>query len=161
MAFDVFLRLDGIQGESLDAQHRNEIDVLSFAFGAARPGHTIGSGSGAGTGKPDFQDLTFVMRTNKASPTLLQRTADGKHVPSGTLTVRKAGEKQQDYMIIKLSNVLVTSHQTSASTGDDLPVEEVSLRFSKIDYEYKLTDAKGGVGGSFKMSWDLKTNKGG
>ena len=49
-AFDYFLRLDGIPGESVDAKHKGEIDVLSWSWGeiAADAGAAPGGGAGAG-----------------------------------------------------------------------------------------------------------------
>lgn len=37
MALDMFLKIDGIPGESTDARHRDEIDVLSYNWGESQP----------------------------------------------------------------------------------------------------------------------------
>ena len=56
MASDYLLKLEGIKGESLDAKHKDEIEIESFSWGATQPG-TFASGGG-GAGKVSFQVST-------------------------------------------------------------------------------------------------------
>src|SRR4051794_13400535 len=100
MAFDAFLKLEGIPGESLDKQYTEWIEVESFSWGVAQV--TTGGGAssatgGAGAGKAAFQDLHFVTNFSKASPELFKRCATGEHIKTGVLAVRKAGEKPLDF----------------------------------------------------------------
>ena len=99
MATDYFLKLDGIKGESKDAKHKDEIDLLSFSWGATQSG-TAATAGGGGAGKVSFQDFHFVMKMNKASPLLLQAVATGKHIKQADLVARKAGGTQQEYLKI-------------------------------------------------------------
>lgn len=160
MAVDYFLKLDGVKGESKKDGHKDEIDVLSWNWGESQTG-TSAEGGGGGAGKVSMNDFTFSMRTSKASSKLLLFCANGKHIPSGLLTCRKAGEKQQEYLKIKFSDLLVSSFHTGGHEGQEIPVDSISLNFSKIEYEYKEQDAKGNLGGAIKAHWDLKTGKGG
>src|ERR1051326_5587030 len=103
-AVDYFLTLDGIDGESADAKHKNEIDILSWSWGEEQTGHGhIATGSGAG--KVAMQDFHFVMHVNKASPKLMLACASGQHIKKGELTVRKAGGDQQEYYKWTFSDV--------------------------------------------------------
>ena len=95
-AVDYFLKIDGIQGESEDAKHPKEIQVLSFSFGASQAG-TFAFGGGGGSGKVQMQDFHFMMNVNKASPKLLLACANGQHIPRRSSSARKAGKDQQDY----------------------------------------------------------------
>ena len=90
MAFDCFLKLDGIEGESHDSKHKNEIDVQSWSWGQSQTG-THGSGGGGGAGKVSMQDFHFVMGVNKSSPKLMLACATGEHIKKAVLTCRKAG----------------------------------------------------------------------
>jgi type VI secretion system secreted protein Hcp len=101
------------------------------------------------------------MRVNKASPKLLLSCANGAHIKSALLTCRKAGKEQQEYLKIKFSDLLVSSFQTGGSQGDVVPVDSISINFSKIEYEYYPQDEKGGLGSKIPVHWDLKLNKGG
>lgn len=156
---DYFLKIDGIPGESTDAKHKNEIDVLSFSFGESQTG-TFAFGGGGGSGKVQMQDFHFVMNINKASPKLFLACATGEHIKSAILTARKAGKEQQEYLKVTMSDLLVSSFQTNGSGGSDpLPMESIALNFSEIEIEYKDQTAQGGLGGSTKAKYSLKENK--
>ena len=159
MAVDYFLKLATIQGESKDSKHANEIDVLSWSWGETQTG-THAGGGGGGAGKVSMQDFHFVMKTNKASPKLLLACANGEHIDEGTLTCRKAGTEQQEFMKIKFRDLLVSSFQTGGSTsGDEIPMDQISLNYSKIEYSYCEQDAKGGLQGPIMAGYDLKLMK--
>jgi type VI secretion system secreted protein Hcp len=155
---DYFLKIDGIEGESLDSKHKNEIDLMSWSWGETNSGsHAYGGGGGAG--KVVMQDFSFAMHINKASPKLLLACAGGDHIASALLTCRKAGKEQQEYLKIKFSDLLVSSFQTGGSGGEVVPVDQISLNFAKIEYEYCPQNEKGGLGTKIPVGWDLKLNK--
>jgi type VI secretion system secreted protein Hcp len=156
MAVDFFLKIDGIEGESKDSKHTNEIDVLSWSFGATQAG-SMSFGGGGGSGKVSMQDFTFTMRMCKATPKLLQHCASGKHITSALLTARKAGEQQQEYMKIKFTDLLVSSYQTGG--GGEEPLESISLNFAKIEFEYREQKKDGTLDGPIPAGWDLKKNE--
>jgi type VI secretion system secreted protein Hcp len=136
MAFDAFLKIDGIDGESADKTHPNEIEILSYSWGVENTA-SAGSGGGGGTGKASFQDMSFTSSLSKAGPALMVACAGGRHLPSALLTLRKAGDKGLEFLKIKLSDCLVSSYQEGGSARDgDLPTDEFSLAFQKIDVMY-------------------------
>jgi type VI secretion system secreted protein Hcp len=137
----MFLKLDGVSGESTDSKHKNEIEVLSFSWGAAQPATEDPRGAGGGTGKVVFQDMHFVHMFDKATPSLMLACATGKHIPSGILSVRKAGKDQQEYLKIKLTDCIISSFQTGGS-GHSNPSEQFSLNFASIAVTYKGTTAE-------------------
>src|SRR5688572_26431593 len=158
-AADYFIKFDGIKGESADAKHKDEIDIESWSWGATQSG-SAGRGGGAGAGKVSMQDFHFVMKLNRASPSLMQACATGKHIKMATLTGRKAGKGQQDYLSFKFHEVLVSSYQTGGSEHSaDMPTDAVSFNFAKIEVEYRVQKPDGtyAPGGQFK--YDLKANK--
>src|SRR5687767_13226779 len=158
MASDIFAKIGDIKGESTDDKHKDEIDVLSYSWGATQTG-TLAVGGGGGAGKVQFNDFNFTQKVNKASPSLFLACASGQHIKEATITVRKAGKTQQEYLIIKMNDVLVSSYQSGGSSGDDLPTESVSMAFAKVELTYKEQKADGGSGQSFTAGWDLKANK--
>jgi type VI secretion system secreted protein Hcp len=157
MAFDYFLRIDGIAGESNDDKHKGEIDVDSFSWGESHPpGQSHGGGSGAG--KVQMEDLHVTARTSKASPQLLLACAAGTHVKSAVLTGRRAGGKgETEFLTFSLSDVLVRSYQI-AGTEAEPPRDAVSLSFAKIEVEYKEQKADGSLGASTRVGWDVVKN---
>lgn len=160
MAVDYFLKIKGIEGESADKKHKNEIDVLSWSWSESQQG-THGGGGGGGAGKVNMNDFSFTMTVGKASPKLLLACANGEHIDEATLTCRKAGKEQQEYLKITFKDLLVSSFQTGGSAGDVVPVDSISLNFSKIEYSYAPQDAKGALGTPIPVHWDVKTNTGG
>jgi type VI secretion system secreted protein Hcp len=159
MAIDYFLKIDGISGESLDSKHKGEIDVESWSWGEANPTPPSGAGGGGGAGKVQMQDFNFTTKFSKASPSLMLACASGKHLKSAVLTARKAGKGQQEFLTFSLSDVLVSAYQTGGAEGDVVPADAVSLRFSKIQVEYKQQNPDGSLGSSIKAGWDVKQNK--
>jgi type VI secretion system secreted protein Hcp len=157
MAADIFLKIEGIAGESIDSKHKGEIEVESFSWGVSQAG-TLATGGGSGTGKAQFQDFQFNTGASKASPGLFKACATGVHLKEAVLTVRKSGESPLDYYHIKLSDVLVSSYQSSGSNGTN-PMESLSLGFAKIEFSFTTQSADGKPGETFTAGWDLKANK--
>ena len=119
-AVDYFIKFDGIKGESADAKHKDEIDVESWSWGETHAGAGP-SGGGGGAGKVSMQDFHFVMSLNRASLGLMKACATGQHIKTATLSARKAGKGQQEYLTFKFQDVLVSSIQTSGSEDDVRP----------------------------------------
>jgi type VI secretion system secreted protein Hcp len=158
-AVDYFIKFDGIKGESADAKHKDEIDVESWSWGETHVG-AAASGGGGGAGKVSMQDFHFVMRLNRASPGLMKACATGQHIKTATLSARKAGKGQLDYLTFKFHDVLVSSIQTGGSEDTDvLPTDQVSFNFAKLEVEYKPEKADGSLGLAVQFRYDLKANK--
>ena len=157
-AFDYFLKIDGITGESADAKHKDEIDVLSWSWGETHP-TAPAPGGGGGTGKVAMGDLHVGANLSKAGPQLMLACASGKHLKSAVLTGRRGkGKGQAEFLTFSLSDVLVSAYQTGGTTAEP-PLDSISLRFSKIEMTYKQQSAKGGPGATTRAGWDRKTNK--
>ena len=159
MAADMFLKLDGIDGESTDDSHVKWIEVESFSWGVTQSG-TLAFGGGGGAGKAQFQDFHFVTNTSKASPLLFKSCATGEHIKEATLTVRKSGgDRPQDYLHIKMNDVLISSYQTGGSQGGGTPTDQASLNFAKIEFSYQPQKPDGSLDSAVLAKWDLKLNK--
>ena len=158
MASDIFAKIGDIKGESADAKHKDEIEVLSFSWGVTNAA-TIGAGGGAGAGKATFQDLSFVHTIDKASPLLLKACATGAHLKEATITHRKAGKGQQEYLIIKMNDVIITG-VVHGGSGEGSS-ETVSLAFAKVDFEYKPQKLDGTLDAGIHFKFDIKANKAG
>ena len=156
-AVDYFLEIEGIQGESTDAKHKGAIDLDSFDWGEANRS-TPAAGGGGGAGKVEMQDLRVVMETSKASPVLLLACATGQHFKQAVLTVRKAGRNQAEFLVFKLTDVLVTSYEIAGHT-EAVPADQVSFGFAKIEVEYRPQKPDGSLGAAVKAGWDVKANK--
>jgi len=157
MASDIFAKIGDIKGESLDAKHKDEVEVLSWSWGASRAAGPT-AGSGAAAGKASFNDFVITHRIDKASPLLFKACATGEHIKEATITVRKAGSKaQQEYLIVKMSDVVVSNVDQSGSDAGS--AETVSLVFAKVEYEYKPQKADGSLDAGVFFKFDVKNSK--
>ena len=136
MAVDYFLKIDGIAGESVDVKHKNEIQLEAFTWGAMNdPGPGMGFGGGGGAGKVRLQDFSLA-----------------------TFTARRAGKAQQEFLVYKFTDVLVSSYQTSG-TDDVIPLDQISIAFGKVEMEYKAQKADGSLDAGISAGWDVVQNK--
>lgn len=156
---DMFLKISGVDGESQDDKHGNEIDILAWSFGVSQSGSTH-MGSGSGSGKAMFQDMSFTKWIDKASMPLMLFCANGKHIPEALLTIRKAGEKPLEYYKVKMENLIVSSVSTGGSGGEDRLTENVTLNFAKVEFEYKEQTDKGAGAAAKRFVWDIAKNTG-
>jgi type VI secretion system secreted protein Hcp len=157
MASDIFAKIGDIKGESIDDKHKDEIEVLSYSWGVSNAG-SMAHGTGGGEGKAAFHDMSFVHRIDKASPVLMQACATGVHYKEATITHRKAGKGQHEYLVVKMSDVIVTS-VTHGGSGDADHSENVSLNFAKVAVEYKPQKADGSLDAGIHFKYDLKAQK--
>jgi len=154
-AVDYFLKIEGIDGESQDDKHSKEIELQSWSWGESNGG-TFAQSAGGGAGKVAMQDFHFVMTINVASPKLFQACASGQHIPKATLTCRKAGKEQQEFLVIKFTDLLISSYQTGGSNGDIVPTDQISFNFASIEIDYKEQKKDGTLGAAVHGGWDLK-----
>lgn len=143
-AADIFLRLEGIPGESADAKHKDEIEILSYSMGASQTSPSAGSRLAAS--RPCVKDISFAKTLDKSSPLLFASAVSGMHIPQATLTLRKAGGTQAEYLVMQFNDVLISSYQSGGSQGDSVPTDSFSLNFSKVTFSYSPQKADGSLG---------------
>lgn len=156
MAVDMFLEIKEVPGESSKKGHEQQIDIVSFSFGAVQSGSFARGGSGGGAGKAEFQDISIVKEVDKSSPKLFQACAAGTHFGKATIHVRKAGDKPLEYYKIELTDLIVSSLQNSGSAGGDAIMESMTLNCAKIIFTYVEQDAKGGAGKTVNGGYDIR-----
>lgn len=165
MAFDAFLKIGTIPGESTDDKHKDEIEVLSFNHGLDQPmSGSVSSGGGRTAERVNHAPFIIVKSLDKASPKLALACCNGEHIKDMQLFLCRAGTDKQKYMEYKFSDVVVKSVRPGGSSNgqETLPLEEVSFAYGKIEWTYTETDkATGKPKGDVKTSWDLYANKGG
>jgi type VI secretion system secreted protein Hcp len=165
MAFDAFLKIKTIPGESTDDKHKDWIEIMSYSWGVTQPGSGAVSSGGSRTAERcDHQDFSIVKTLDKASPKLFLACCNGEHIDEISLELCRAGGDKQRYMEYKMNDVIVSTQRPggSAQGGESLPLEEVSFKYGKVEVTYTETDHKTGKPkGDVKAHWDLHVNKGG
>ena len=155
MSQDMFIKMMGIDGESKDMHHKNEIDVGHWEWNMEQLS-SMHSGSGGGAGKAAISDLTFWHSFDRASPNLMRYCLTGKHISEAILVNRKAGGDALEYIKISMKDVVITKVHPISS--DDGVVEQVSLSFSSVKQEYVVQNEQGGKGGIVTGMFDIKSN---
>ena len=154
----MFLKIEGIKGESADDKHKDEIDVLSWSWGASQSG-TMHTGGGGGAGTANFQDLSVTKWVDKSSHALLKAVSVGQHVKSALLTVRKAGENPLEYIKLTMKDCLISSVSTGGSGGEDRLTENLTINFGNFAYEYTPQKEDGSGDAVLPFGFDIKANK--
>ncbi|PIJ49614.1 Hcp1 family type VI secretion system effector [Erwinia sp. OLTSP20] len=158
MAQDMFIKIDGIDGESLDSNHKDEIQVLAWKWDVSQHSN-MHSGSGGGSGKASVSDFLFEHYTDKASPNLLSYCLSGKHIKNIKFVVRKAGGNPLEYLTIKFTDVIITHVEMLGSISDETrPRESVKFSFTKMTQDYVMQNAEGHKSGTISASYDVKAN---
>jgi type VI secretion system secreted protein Hcp len=135
-----FLKIEGIKGESTVRDHKGEIDVVGFSFGASNPS-TGATGGGAGAGKVSISSFTITKKLDKSSPLLFKACATGEHIKKAQITLRKAGKGQHDYLEFKFSDIVISSVQQGQSPKGT-PQEQLTLNFKKAEESFLGTNHK-------------------
>lgn len=154
MTIDCHLKLDGVQGESTHAKHKDEIQLYSWSWGASNAANI--SGGGMAVGKGNAQDLHFTKKYDRSSPNISKHCVSGKHFKDATISMSIAGGAQEDFLVIKLKEVYITSHQVSASAGGEV-TDNISIAYADIEYAYKPQKPDGSLGGEVKFGYDQRT----
>jgi type VI secretion system secreted protein Hcp len=124
-----------IKGESVDSEHKEEIDVLSWSFGVSQSG-TMHAGGGGGSGRANFQDISVTAWYETSTNVLMKLCATGEHVKTAKLTVRKAGGQPVEYIIYEFKEAIVSSISTGGSSGEDRLTVNFTLNFREFETKY-------------------------
>jgi type VI secretion system secreted protein Hcp len=159
MAYDAFLKLAGVTGESQKANHVGEIDIMSFSWGATNSS-SVGTGTGVSTGKATVSDFSIMKTSDSSSPVLFQKCCDGSVIPTGVVTLqRQVQAAATPYLVYNFQNVYVTSIQWSGSGGaGDSPMESVSFCFEVGAVDYSPQKDDGTLGNAIHGGWDVGQN---
>ena len=157
---DLFLKIVGtksgkIKGESQDVKHLGEIEILTYSWDVEQP---ISKHSGGlASGKREHGPFIVTFKTQTASPQLINCVCSGEHLKEVTLTCRKAGKEQQEYLTWKLGTVLIAKYETFYLDDDIVPYDRVTFAFRRIEVEYKEQKPDGTLGGGYTAVDELDT----
>ncbi len=161
MAVDYFLKIDGVQGSSTDAVHKDEIMMDDWSFGETQTGTAALGVGGSGAGRVSMQEFRFTKKSDKAGPLLFKLCANGQHIKNAIFTARRAGAKsgkQEEVLKVVFEELIISNFETHGSGGDEIPRESVAFSFSKVTFGYR--EIKDGTPqGNYFGGYDLKQNK--
>jgi type VI secretion system secreted protein Hcp len=153
MAFNAYLQIDGIKGESIDKGHEGWIEILSYSQSISQPISAPTPSGGGGTGKPAHQDFVITKHVDIASPKLYEACATGKHFPNAVIEVTHAAKAPVKYITIDMQQVFISSINVPSPSAADTPVETVSLSYAAIQWAYTPQNPDGSLGADVTGTW--------
>lgn len=155
MSIAMFVKFDGIEGESKDAAHTGETDILDWRWGLSQSGsmHT-----GTAGGKASVQDLIINKMVDKATPVLQLHCFNAARIAEVKLSVYKMGTDPVEYTAITMKQVLISSINNGGENGKEGLTEEVRLNFAEVKFEYQPTKDGKADGGKVEMAWNIAKN---
>jgi type VI secretion system secreted protein Hcp len=157
--YEIHLNLGSIQGESQASTHSQEIELMSFTWGATNVAVRSATGTSKG-GKPTVSEITVTKQVDKSSPQLFNAVVAATLIKTATISVSKStgGSQPEDYLVITLTSVYITSYQSGASKDhppNQKGFETVTLNFQKISIDYKVQLTSGLLASGGSASFDL------
>lgn len=156
MAYESFLRIDGVLGDSVVAENAGWIELETFGWGVSMS--STHAATGGGSGRPTFTDVTITKRMDRASVPLMVACASGEHFPTATIQLNRSGEQSTRLVEYRLADLRITSYHTTSDAGGQTPLETVSFTFSQLVAQYYAVAADGSVAEAIAGGWDLRQN---
>ncbi|RAU45850.1 MULTISPECIES: type VI secretion system tube protein Hcp [unclassified Pseudomonas] len=159
MAFDGFIKLDGIAGESMDDRHKGWIEITGYNFGVNQStSATASSNGGAGSGRATLTDFSFSKRLDTSSARLFEASCSGEHIKELTLVLYRAGGDKLKYYEVRLEEVIISDFSQEGESGE--PMERVQINFGRIHVVYtQQKRSDGAAAGNISGGWDRIANK--
>jgi type VI secretion system secreted protein Hcp len=152
MAIDVFLRIDGITGESQNPNFKGQIELNSFSFGAT---NVVNIGSGSGSGKVTFTPITVTKLPDTTSPVLFLAVCQGTKAATATVSFVQPGASAA-YITFDLGTVIASGLTTSVTNG--VTLETITLVCGSLKYTVVTYNAAGAATGTVTDGWDITKN---
>ena len=158
MAYDAFVSITSIKGESTDAQHMGWIEVLNHELRQRQHIYKFPDSCGGTRGcRTEFFHFVFRKEIDASTPLLYLACAQGRHIDEVVLDICKPrGHKAclMRYMfqncMIRLVSTLGTQYHTR---------ELVWIDFGKIQWDYVQHNRVTGLPmGHIEAGWDRQTN---
>jgi len=156
MAVDYFLKLDGIQGESADSKHKDEIRIMSWSWGASQVSSVAGTG-GSGAGKADLSDFSVMTYFDKATPKFFKSIGLGTHIKTGTMNAVKSGGDGKPYLKVDFKELFVSNLQISGTS--EIPMVSLSFTYNEIKIDYSTQNEQGNLASTGPITYNRKENK--
>jgi type VI secretion system Hcp family effector len=152
----VFLKIAEIKGEARSKGHDGEIEITEWSWGETQPVFPSDNRKG---GNVSMRDLQFTAQTSCASAQFMLYCAAAKKIKTAVLTCEQdQGGSKHIYLTITFSNVVISSYQVSGTHAENQSNDSVSMKFTKIEFNYTPMRGEGVTGGNFNSSWDLSVN---
>lgn len=161
MASNMFIKFDGVDGESTDVNHDKWIEILSWSHSFSQPASPLRDSTGSTIERANHADFSITKYLDTATDDLLKSCWSGKqHETVAVECFRSDGNNAPiKYLEINMDDVIISNFSISGG-GGDIPMENISLAYSKVKYTYiDKIKADATTGGAQPVSHNLATNE--
>lgn len=163
MAFDTFLWIDGLDGDSSDAEHKNWIEISAYNLAATQAvSRTASSAGGATVGRVYLSHFSVVKRVDIATPKILEACCAGQHFKKIVMSVHRANGEKQKFLEIVFEEVIITgihSGNIFDAAASSFPEEVVWFDYAKVNIVYsQQSRITGLITGQISAGWDQTRN---
>ena len=139
MAGDIFLKIDGLKGESQDDKHTNSINILSYSVRAGASAPETADTKEAEASGPG--EIVIIRKVDTSSPELLELCSTGKHISKVVLNIRRAGEDDAEDSQMEMSDVVISQvspqdAKPASESDPELATESITLTYGTIKWTY-------------------------
>jgi len=159
MAYDVYLKIDGVDGESTDDKHKKWIELSAFNHEVVQPSSGASATGGRTGGRAEFGPVSVTKVADQATPDLAIYCAKGEHIPKVEIEFCEAAGEKHTFLKYTLQNVLVEGVSVSGSGDMSKPEETVNFSYGTIKWEYTPIGQDGKPGAATDRGWSLEENK--
>lgn len=152
MKADMFLKLAPIKGDSMDAKHKDEIELSGISWAITLP--AAPASSRGGMGRADIEEIVLRKKVDAASPALHAHCCCGTAFAEATIVKRKSGLVPLEYFKLTLKEVFISSIELEIGGGNDSDDEVIKLRFTEFVEEFVPQKEDGSAGGSVKHGYN-------
>ena len=150
----IFIKIDNLDGESIDALHKNWIDAYAYSGGLT---HSFTyQGGGIVAGKNNFNDYVFTVCLDKSALPMKRNLAMGSHIPTILVEFFKDyNGTSYKYSSISMGDVLITSIIEGTSTDINKTNINVTFNCARVTYSYYSI---GKNAPDFIFGWNIAQN---
>ena len=156
-----YIKIGSIKGEATDQQHKDWVIIESMSSSITRSIPSGARDQQRSRGDTTPHDIAITRQLDASSTKLQEACANGTFFPTVEIHFcTQVKNKQEPYLIYKLSDVIVSSYSISASQdGNPLPHESITLGYSKVEWNYIIVDPKtGDKKGNVPAKYDVGAN---
>ncbi|WEK53566.1 MAG: type VI secretion system tube protein Hcp [Candidatus Cohnella colombiensis] len=150
--YDVYLKLDGILGDSTAVGYEKWIVLSNVQFDLTNTSRAV-TGGGGGSGKATIDNFTVTKFFDSSSIALFQSASSGANIKSAKIVFVNQGERSVPFLTITLNSINVSEYNFNNV------YETINLKFNSIQFSYSPTDSRGQRGNTNSGGWDFSQNK--
>ncbi|MEM9319496.1 MAG: type VI secretion system tube protein Hcp [Pseudomonadota bacterium] len=150
-----YMKLPNIDGESRRADHEGEIDIMSIDWSMAQASN-MQIGSGRTSSRATVSPVGISKIYDASSPYIALACMQGKAFDEVVISFRQdSGDVHLDYLVITLTNVVISSYSLAGSAMGEEITDTLSLAFEKVKVLYTMQADDHSSGDEHEIEYDV------